>query len=127
MDLEALWSTARSSVLPAATSPAQQNWLKDTTAVGYAHPTVILAAPHQFARDWIDSELGDPIAQALSEAAHDELQALITVQPNPEAPAAEEAIELDEPTVEEERPLDAPGRPPGPVGPRATSSRPGHR
>ncbi len=115
MDLEALWSTARSSVLPAATSPAQQNWLKDTTAVGYAHPTVILAAPHQFARDWIDSELGDSIAKALSEAAHDDLQALITVQPNPEAPSAEEAIDLEEPDEADDRPLDAPGRPPGPV------------
>jgi chromosomal replication initiator protein len=115
MDLEALWTDARASVLPAATSPAQQNWLKDTTAVGYAHPTVILAAPHQFARDWIDSELGEPIAKALSEAAHDDLQALITVQPNPEAPSAEEAVLLEEPAIEEDRPLDAPGRPPGPV------------
>jgi len=114
MDLEALWSTARATVLPSATSPAQQNWLKDTTAVGYAHPTVILAAPHQFARDWIDSQLGEPIAHALSEAAHDELQALITVQPNPEAPS-QDAGDDDQPTIVEVRPLDAPGRPPGPV------------
>lgn len=136
MNAEELWAKARDAVLPAATSPAQQNWLRETHAVGYAHPTVILAAPHQFARDWIDSQLGDPITAALSDAAQVQLTALITVHPNPSQPGApaEDGATLDaaatvatdpssdvaaEPTPPAAQPSDnglhAPGRPPGPV------------
>jgi chromosomal replication initiator protein len=112
MDLEALWANARASVLPAATSPAQQNWLNDTQAVGYAHPTVILAAPHQFARDWIESQLGASIEAALSSEADAALTALITVQPNPETSGTPTVDTAD--TGGEHTPLEAPGRPPGP-------------
>jgi chromosomal replication initiator protein len=52
--------------------------------VGFSDDTVILASPHSFAREWLDSRCGERIRTAISEAAGRDLTVVITVQPHPE-------------------------------------------
>jgi chromosomal replication initiator protein len=84
LDLEELWTRSLDEVVGAVTSPAQRQWLTATQPVGFSDDTVVLATPHAFAREWLDTRCGDLIRRALSEAAGRELSVVITVQPRPE-------------------------------------------
>ena len=114
LDLEALWETSREQVLPTVSSPAQRNWLMATHPVSSTDTVVILATPHSFARDWIDTHCSDAISNALTDAAGRQLGVMITVQANPEPDPtpAEPAAEPEQPQLDA---LQAPGRPPGPT------------
>ena len=144
LDLEGLWGRSLADLLPTVTSPAQRQWLVATHPVGYSDDTVILASPHGFAREWLDTRCGDRIRRALSDAADRELTVVITVQARP-APFGEldgsdvgepEDTDPDAPTIVEQDsdaatspaddpvddgserrdgPLTAPGRPAGPM------------
>ena len=84
LDLEDLWTRSLDRVVDTVTSPAQRQWLIATQPVGFSDDTVVLATPHTFAREWLDTRCGDLIRRALSEAAGRELSVVITVQPRPE-------------------------------------------
>ncbi len=133
LDLESLWSESLEGVMRTVSSPAQRQWLTATRPVGFSDDTVILASPHTFAREWLDTRCGERIRTALSEAAGRELTVVITVQPRPEpldhpepggaSPQPEpsdQAVEGEddhrlEPAASfDDRPLEAPGRPAGP-------------
>ena len=144
LDLDQLWSHGLGRLLPTITSPAQRQWLAATHPVGYSDDTIVLATPHAFAREWLDTRCGDRIRAALSEAAERDLTIVITVQAHPEPLSehaelsvhsspppslAEAPIPRDEPpepdtnNAEHLSPLTAPGRPSGPVvrvGPSTT-------
>jgi len=129
LDLEELWSRSLERVMGAVNSPAQRQWLVATQPVGFSEDTVVLATPHTFAREWLDTRCGDLIRDALSEAAGRPLEVVITVQPRPEPVSsnnghpgtsqAPEAVEESLPSAPWERqddlPLHAPGRPDGPT------------
>ncbi len=140
LDLESLWTQSLQGVMDTVTSPAQRQWLSATRPVGFNDDTVVLATPHSFAREWLDTRCGDRIRQALSSTAGRPLDVVITVQPQPEpldvvgdpgidgdpdldhaeppdtttmhAPAVA-AAEAAAPTFD--HPLQAPGRPSGPT------------
>jgi chromosomal replication initiator protein len=84
LDLESLWKHSLDDVIRTVNSPAQRQWLAATRPVGFSDDTVILATPHAFAREWLDTRCGDRIRAALSTAAGRSLTVVITVQPNPE-------------------------------------------
>ena len=84
LDLESLWKESLDDVIRTVNSPAQRQWLAATRPVGFSDDTVILATPHAFAREWLDTRCGDRIRAALSTAADRSLTVVITVQPNPE-------------------------------------------
>jgi chromosomal replication initiator protein len=84
LDLETLWSQSLEGVMPTVSSPVQRQWLAATRPVGFSDDTVILASPHSFAREWLDTRCGERIRVALSEAAGRDLTVVITVQPHPE-------------------------------------------
>jgi chromosomal replication initiator protein len=84
LDLGTLWSQSLEGVMPTVSSPVQRQWLAATQPVGFSDDTVILASPHSFAREWLDSRCGERIRTAISEAAGRELTVVITVQPHPE-------------------------------------------
>ncbi|MFA9443895.1 chromosomal replication initiator protein DnaA [Egicoccus sp. AB-alg6-2] len=164
LDLETLWGQSLDAVMGTVSSPAQRQWLAATQPVGFSDDTVVLASPHSFAREWLDTRCGDRIRQALSAAAGRPLHVVITVQPRPEPidhlgtgdgdrsptgaseqtpPAASEQFDgpayasvttVDDPRPsldpmrerpqaeppaptagDEQRPLQAPGRPAGPI------------
>ncbi len=141
LDLEDLWGRSLEQVIETVTSPAQRQWLTATHPVGFSDDTVVLATPHAFAREWLDSRCGALIREALSNAAGRPLSVVITVQPRPEplggdtdhvevaerpeappAPPTTAADDLDgEPppapwgSLGGPTPLHAPGRPDGPT------------
>lgn len=82
-DLASLWDESLSDLTSTITSPAQRRWLSATRPVGFSHDTVVLAAPHTFAREWLDVRCGDQLREALSRAAGRRLHVVITVKPNP--------------------------------------------
>jgi chromosomal replication initiator protein len=84
LDPETLWAASLSDVTRDVRSPAQLRWLSATRPVGFSDDTLILAAPHTFAREWLHTRCGDHLRQALTRAAGRPLDVLITVQPNPE-------------------------------------------
>ncbi|GGI03111.1 chromosomal replication initiator protein DnaA [Egicoccus halophilus] len=84
LDLETLWEQSLEVVMGTVSSPAQRQWLAATQPVGFSDDTVVLASPHSFAREWLDTRCGDRIRQALSSAAGRPLHVVITVQPRPE-------------------------------------------
>ncbi|MBW3663209.1 MAG: chromosomal replication initiator protein DnaA [Actinobacteria bacterium] len=139
LDLEVLWKQSLDDVVETVTSPAQRQWLHATRPVGFTDDTVILATPHAFAREWLDTRCGEVIGAALSRAAGRQLTVMITVQPNPEplGPLAEaDALAVEDvsdddpsspPTVPTTvQPLEAPGRPPGPTVALATEDEVDH-
>jgi chromosomal replication initiator protein len=84
LDLEELWNDSLDVVMRTVSSPAQRQWLAATQPVGFSDDTVILATPHSFAREWLDTRCGDRIRDAFSAAAGRPLTVVITVQPRPE-------------------------------------------
>ena len=84
LDLESPWRESLDDVVRTVASPAQRQWLAATRPVGFSDDTVILATPHAFAREWLDTKCGDRIRDALSRAADRDLTVVITVQPKPE-------------------------------------------
>ncbi len=84
LDLGQLWDRSLEGVLSTVGSPTQRQWLRATRPVGFSDDTVVLATPHAFAREWLDTRCGDRIREALSSAAGRPLSVVITVQPRPE-------------------------------------------
>lgn len=84
MDLDALWTRCLNDLQDRLPGAAQRAWLDDTHPVGYSHDTVVLAAPHSFARDQLDHRYGPELRAALSRAAGRDLNVVVTVRPDPE-------------------------------------------
>jgi chromosomal replication initiator protein len=84
LDPESLWKQSLEDVVSTVSSPVQRQWLTATRPVGFSDDTVILATPHAFAREWLDTRCGTRIRDALTRAAGRELTVVITVQPKPE-------------------------------------------
>lgn len=120
-DLSRLWDQSLADLTATITSPAQRRWLSATRPVGFSHDTVVLAAPHTFAREWLDVRCGDHLREALSRAAGRSLQVVITVKPNP-APLESDLPEepSSAPETRAPAPLNSTGRGTEPL---ATSER----
>ena len=119
-DLASLWSDSLKDLTRTVDSPARQRWLAATQPVGYNDDTIVLAAPHTFAREWLETHCSELLHAVLSAAAGRALSVVITVQPNPEpvddGEQGEGATVTALPLPESgERPLEAPGRPAGPI------------
>ncbi|MFO8075930.1 MAG: chromosomal replication initiator protein DnaA [Actinomycetota bacterium] len=93
IDLDDIWREALVALQTELTGAAQRAWLDETEAVGFSEDTVVLATPHAFAREQLDSRYHGALRDALSRAAGRPLSVVITVRPEPaaapEAAAAE--------------------------------------
>jgi chromosomal replication initiator protein len=90
LDLEQLWDQSLADLQDQLSGAALRAWLDETHPVGFNDDTVVLAAPHGFARDQLDNRYGPALREALTRAAGRELNVVVTVRPDP-APAAEPA------------------------------------
>ncbi len=99
LDLGQLWHASLDRVLSTIGSPTQRQWLQATQPVGFSDDTVVLATPHAFAREWLDTRCGDRIRDALSDTAGRPLTVVITVQPRPEPLDERPAPDGDAPTA----------------------------
>jgi len=84
VDLDDLWNRSLGTLQQNLTGPAQRAWLDETRPVGFSQDTVVLAAPHSFAREQLDTRYGGALRSALTEAAGRALNVVVTVRPDPQ-------------------------------------------
>jgi chromosomal replication initiator protein len=114
IDLEDLWGRCLADLQQELTSAAMRAWLNDTRAVGFSQDTVVLAAPHGFAREQLDTRYGPALRAALTRAAGRPLEVVVTIRPEPArapAPAGppEEAMQHGAPPGSQPEPGTQPG------------------
>lgn len=78
-DAVAIWSTCLASI-SASGSATHKAWLTQTRALGLVGDTLLLAAPDEFARDWIERRCSDLVRQELTRIAGRDLQLRVTVR-----------------------------------------------
>ena len=93
LDLDELWAKSLGALQESLTGPAQRAWLDETRPVGFSQDTVVLAAPHSFAREQLDTKYGTALRTALTNAAGRALNVVVTVRPDPQPePTAEPVV-----------------------------------
>jgi chromosomal replication initiator protein len=80
-DLTELWDAAFRTLEQRVNGAALRAWLRETTPVGFSDDTVVLAAPHAFAREQLDLRYGAELREALTDAAGRPLTVVVTVRP----------------------------------------------
>ncbi|MDP8929452.1 MAG: chromosomal replication initiator protein DnaA [Actinomycetota bacterium] len=113
LDLDELWTQALAALREEMTGAAQRAWLDDTRPVGFDRDTVVLAAPHSFAREQLDIRYNAALRTALSSIAGRPIGVMVTVLPPSETIVLDP---LEEPTsapaaASEPRPHSSPYRP----------------
>ena len=91
IDLDDLWQRSLQDLQQSMPGAAQRAWLDDTRPVGFSQDTVVLAAPHSFAREQLDTRYGPALRAALTKAAGRALQVVVTVRPDPQPEPADGA------------------------------------
>jgi chromosomal replication initiator protein len=84
VDLDGLWHRSLDALSESVSSAALRAWLADTKPVGYTEDTVVLAAPHSFAREQLNTRWGPTLREALAKAAGRTLNVVVTVRPDPD-------------------------------------------
>jgi len=79
LDLDGVWQETLRDVLRAVTGPMERRWLASTLPVGFSDDTLVLAAPHAFARDWLERSCTPLIAAGLEERAGRPITLVVTV------------------------------------------------
>ncbi|MDP9405394.1 MAG: chromosomal replication initiator protein DnaA [Actinomycetota bacterium] len=97
-----MWTRCLGELQEQLTSAALRAWLDDTRPVGFSQDTVVLAAPHSFAREQLDVRYGATLRAALTRAAGRALNVVITVRPEPATPPGSVATAAP-PTADERR------------------------
>lgn len=87
LDLDALWGQAVAQLQRELPGPSSRTWLEETRAVGFSDDTVVLAAPHSFAREQLDVRHGPALRGALTKAAGRALTVVVTIAPTNGRPA----------------------------------------
>jgi len=99
MDLDDLWARSLADLQGTLTGAALRAWLDQTRPVGFDQDTVVLAAPHGFAREQLDTRYGPALRSAITKAAGRALNVVITVRPDPQ-PGPVDVAELPDLPVE---------------------------
>ncbi|MBA2528972.1 MAG: chromosomal replication initiator protein DnaA [Euzebyales bacterium] len=84
VDLDELWTRSLGDLQGTLTGAALRAWLDETRPVGFSQDTVVLAAPHSFAREQLDTRYGGALRSALTKAAGRALNVVVTVRPDPQ-------------------------------------------
>ena len=79
-DLNHIWERSLGILREDLTAAALHAWLDDTRPIGFENDTVVLAAPHRFAREQLDARYGDALRAALTTAAGRALNVLVIVR-----------------------------------------------
>ncbi|MBW3603343.1 MAG: chromosomal replication initiator protein DnaA [Actinobacteria bacterium] len=79
-DLNQIWQASLKILREDLTAAAIHAWLDDTQPIGIENDTVVLAAPHRFAREQLDARYGDALRTALTAAAGRALNVLVIVR-----------------------------------------------
>jgi chromosomal replication initiator protein len=81
LDLAEVWTRAVARFDNASVRPHQRAWIGLTRPLGLVEDTALLAAPNDFAKDYLENRLRPMIAAALSEELGREIHVAVTVVP----------------------------------------------
>ncbi|WP_226038300.1 chromosomal replication initiator protein DnaA [Aquibacillus saliphilus] len=66
-NIQELWTSTLDSIKEKISKPSYDTWLKNTTADSLEDDTLVISAPNEFARDWLESRYTNLISDALFE------------------------------------------------------------
>ncbi|MFB1051706.1 chromosomal replication initiator protein DnaA [Paraliobacillus sp. JSM ZJ581] len=66
-NIEDLWTSTLAKIKEKVSKPSYDTWLKNTSANNITEDTIIISAPNEFARDWLESRYTSLISDALFE------------------------------------------------------------
>jgi chromosomal replication initiator protein len=95
-DLAELWRRALEDLQERMTGAVLRAWLDETEPVGFSGDTVVLATPHSFAREQLDTRYGPQLRAALTRAAGRALQVVVTVRPDAAPTAPRDLMDPEE-------------------------------
>src|SRR5690606_8300738 len=68
-NLAELLATALETIEGKISKPSFETWLKSTEAKSFQNDTIVIAAPNEFARDWLENSYSELISDTLYEVA----------------------------------------------------------
>ncbi len=83
-ELVDVWDRAKSRFDDESIRPAHKAWISLTRPLGLVEDTALLAAPNNFAKEYLDTRLSPLIAKVLSEEYGRDIRVAVTVQPGAE-------------------------------------------
>lgn len=105
-ELVSVWNRARPRFDDPSIRPQQKAWIALTRPLGLVEDTALLAAPNDFAKDYLDNRLRPLIASVLSEELGRDIRVAVTVQSPDEQ--TEAALDAGLDPNPDENPADAP-------------------
>ncbi|MFS0559138.1 chromosomal replication initiator protein DnaA [Terribacillus sp. 179-K 1B1 HS] len=102
-NIQDLWKTTLQAIEKRISKPSFDTWLKNTQAYALEEDTLIIKAPNEFARDWLESSYSSLIGDTLYEVTGNRLQTKFIIpefqqeeevirQPKPQKPAANDTL-----------------------------------
>ncbi|MDX8045468.1 chromosomal replication initiator protein DnaA [Gracilibacillus sp. S3-1-1] len=88
-NLEDLWQSTLELIKERVSKPSYDTWLKNTSVNELKEDTVIISAPNEFTRDWLDSKYTTIIADALYEITGAKLAVKLVIPENSNDPSEE--------------------------------------
>jgi chromosomal replication initiator protein len=98
-DLGEVWARAIGRLDDDTIRPHHRAWIGLTRPLGLVEDTALLAAPNEFAKDYLENRLRPLIATALSDELGREIRVAVTVQHTDEQPS-EQSVEASPPHSE---------------------------
>jgi chromosomal replication initiator protein len=95
-DLDDLWKRALEDLQDRLTGAAQRAWLDQTAPVGYSDDTIVLGAPHAYAREQLDARYGPDLRAALTRVAGRAVHVVVIVRPDGQEPAPRAHVDPEE-------------------------------
>ncbi|HET7580542.1 MAG TPA: chromosomal replication initiator protein DnaA [Bacillales bacterium] len=84
-NISALWDKALASIEKKLSKPSYETWLKSTKADSLEEDTLVVTAPNEFARDWLESQYSGLITEIVRDLTGSEMNVkFITPQNGPE-------------------------------------------
>ena len=95
-DLAEVWERVVARFDESTVRPHQRAWLSVTRPLGLVEDTALLAAPNEFAKEYLDSRLRPLIANALTEELGRDISVAVTVTEDNAKPSFVEADDYDD-------------------------------
>ncbi|WP_375477875.1 chromosomal replication initiator protein DnaA [uncultured Jatrophihabitans sp.] len=108
-ELVTVWNRARPRFDDPSIRPQQKAWIGLTRPLGLVEDTALLAAPNDFAKDYLENRLRPLIASVLSEELGREIRVAVTVRPPDLTVAVGDGLDAQQDFLSSEGALSATG------------------
>ncbi len=86
-NIEELWDATLSTIQEKLSKPSFDTWLKNTKALHLEKNTLVITAPNEFTKDWLETQYTDLITQTLEEITGSNLNAKFIIPDSVEEPS----------------------------------------